>query len=120
MKSVWGSAEPAITDKWLSGGRPWYVSGATPKYEGNGLSSPLDLVVVPKKVKKEVTFESYVLNGDGSIVHLNAEGQLLSRGDTNPSFGAVDGMGGMFSLDNGTGRRFLTKSEICIVEDKKK
>jgi len=25
----------------------------------------------------------------------------------------------MFSLDNGTGRRFLTKSEICLVEDEK-
>ena len=30
---------------------------------------------------------------------------------------AVNGIGGMFSLDNGTGRRFLTKSEICLVED---
>ena len=32
------------------------------------------------------------------------------------------GIGGMFSLDNGTGKRFLTKSEICLVvdnEDKK-
>ena len=29
----------------------------------------------------------------------------------------VDGQGGMFSLDNGTGRRFLTKSEICLVVD---
>ena len=28
----------------------------------------------------------------------------------------VKGMGGMFSLDNGTGRRFLTRSEICIPE----
>ena len=27
------------------------------------------------------------------------------------------GIGGMFSLDNGTGRRFLTKSEICLVVD---
>ena len=29
----------------------------------------------------------------------------------------VDGQGGMFSLDNGTGRRFLTKSEICLIVD---
>ncbi len=29
----------------------------------------------------------------------------------------VSGMGGMFSLDNGTGRRFLTRSEVCKVED---
>lgn len=26
---------------------------------------------------------------------------------------AVPGMGGMFSLDNGTGERFLTRSEVC-------
>ena len=30
---------------------------------------------------------------------------------------AVKGIGGMFSLDNGTGKRFLTKSEICLVVD---
>ena len=29
----------------------------------------------------------------------------------------VDGQGGMFSLDNGTGKRLLTKSEICVVVD---
>lgn len=28
---------------------------------------------------------------------------------------AIDGNGGMFSLDNGTGRRFLTRSEVCAV-----
>ena len=28
---------------------------------------------------------------------------------------AIDGGGGMFSLDNGTGKRFLTRSEICQV-----
>jgi len=28
-------------------------------------------------------------------------------------------MGGMFSLDNGTGRRFLTRSEICVPESTK-
>ena len=28
---------------------------------------------------------------------------------------AIEGRGGMFSLDNGTGRRFLTRSEICTV-----
>ena len=31
----------------------------------------------------------------------------------------IKGMGGMFSLDNGTGKRFLTRSEICIPEDVK-
>lgn len=27
---------------------------------------------------------------------------------------AVKGVGGMFSLDNGTGRRFLTRSDVCL------
>lgn len=26
---------------------------------------------------------------------------------------AIDGIGGMFSLENGSGRRFLTRSELC-------
>ncbi len=41
---------------------------------------------------------------------------------TDLTIDAVKGIGGMFSLDNGTGKRFLTKSEICLVvdnEDKK-
>jgi hypothetical protein len=29
----------------------------------------------------------------------------------------VNGMGGMFSLDNGTGRRFLTRSRIYTDEE---
>ena len=36
---------------------------------------------------------------------------------TDLTIDAVSGIGGMFSLDNGTGRRFLTKSEICLVVD---
>ena len=28
---------------------------------------------------------------------------------------AVKGIGGMFSLDNGTGQRFLTRSEVCAI-----
>ena len=38
---------------------------------------------------------------------------------TDLTIDAVKGIGGMFSLDNGTGERFLTKSEICLVEDDK-
>ena len=39
---------------------------------------------------------------------------------TDLTIDAVQGIGGMFSLDNGTGRRFLTKSEICLVVDNDK
>ncbi|TMV09191.1 DUF779 domain-containing protein [Ruegeria sediminis] len=27
---------------------------------------------------------------------------------------AIDGIGGMFSLENGSGRRFLTRSHLCL------
>ena len=39
---------------------------------------------------------------------------------TDLTIDAVNGIGGMFSLDNGTGRRFLTRSEICLVVDNDK
>ena len=39
---------------------------------------------------------------------------------TDLTIDAVNGIGGMFSLDNGTGKRFLTKSEICLVVDNEK
>ena len=39
---------------------------------------------------------------------------------TDLTIDAVKGIGGMFSLDNGTGKRFLTKSEICLVVDNEK
>ena len=29
---------------------------------------------------------------------------------------AIDGRGGMFSLDNGRGKRFLTRSDLCEIE----
>ncbi|WP_217351916.1 DUF779 domain-containing protein [Ruegeria sp. HKCCD8929] len=28
---------------------------------------------------------------------------------------AIPGIGGMFSLENGTGKRFLTRSEVCVI-----
>lgn len=33
---------------------------------------------------------------------------------TSLTIDAVQGVGGMFSLDNGTGRRFLTRSAVCL------
>lgn len=27
---------------------------------------------------------------------------------------AIDGIGGMFSLENGSGKRFLTRSDVCL------
>ena len=39
---------------------------------------------------------------------------------TDLTIDAVKGIGGMFSLDNGTGQRFLTKSEICVVVNNEK
>ena len=56
---------------------------------------------------------------DGTPFYMN-EDQYETWKHTDRTIDAVDGMGGMFSLDNGTGRRFLTKSEICLVEDNKK
>ena len=55
---------------------------------------------------------------DGTPFYMN-EDQHDKWKHTNLTIDAVNGIGGMFSLDNGTGRRFLTKSEICVVDEEK-
>jgi len=35
---------------------------------------------------------------------------------TNLTIDVVSGKGGMFSLDNGTGKRFITRSDICEID----
>ena len=53
---------------------------------------------------------------DGTPFYINEE-QYEKWKHTDLTIDAVKGIGGMFSLDNGTGKRFLTKSEICVVVD---
>ena len=53
----------------------------------------------------------------GGIPFYISETQHTAWKNTDLIIDCVEGMGGMFSLDNGTGRRFLTRSEICIPED---
>ena len=50
----------------------------------------------------------------GGIPFYISETQHEAWKNTDLIIDCVDGMGGMFSLDNGTGKRFLTRSEICI------
>ena len=52
----------------------------------------------------------------GVPFYMNAD-QYEKWKHTDLTIDAVKGIGGMFSLDNGTGKRFLTKSEICLVVD---
>lgn len=49
----------------------------------------------------------------GVPFYMNAD-QYERWKHTDLTIDAIDGVGGMFSLDNGTGRRFLTRSEVCI------
>ena len=59
--------------------------------------------------------ESDVLVGEigGTPFYMNAE-QYARWRHTDLIIDAIDGIGGMFSLDNGTGRRFLTRSQVCL------
>ncbi len=50
----------------------------------------------------------------GVPFYMNGE-QYKRWAHTNLVIDTVSGMGGMFSLDNGTGKRFLTRSEVCDV-----
>ena len=51
----------------------------------------------------------------GGIPFYMNEDQFEKWKQTDLIIDAVNGIGGMFSLDNGTGQRFLTKSEVCII-----
>ncbi|SNY89958.1 hypothetical protein SAMN04515647_0099 [Cohaesibacter sp. ES.047] len=51
---------------------------------------------------------------DGVPFYINRD-QGERWGGTNLIIDAIPGNGGMFSLDNGTGQRFLTRSEVCAV-----
>ena len=56
---------------------------------------------------------------EGTPFYMNQD-QYEKWKHTDLTIDAVKGIGGMFSLDNGTGQRFLTKSEICVVVDNDK
>ena len=68
-------------------------------------------------------FQSEYIVGDndvklceiGGIPFYMNEDQFEKWKHTDLIIDAVNGIGGMFSLDNGTGQRFLTKSEVCII-----
>jgi len=51
----------------------------------------------------------------GGIPFYINEDQFEKWKHTDLIIDAVDGIGGMFSLDNGTGKRFLTRSEVCVL-----
>ena len=53
----------------------------------------------------------------GGIPFYISETQHEAWKNTDLIIDCVEGMGGMFSLDNGTGKRFLTRSEICLPSD---
>lgn len=49
----------------------------------------------------------------GLAFYMNGD-QYMRWQHTDLIIDAVNGGGGMFSLDNGTGRRFITRSEVCL------
>ena len=53
----------------------------------------------------------------GVPFYMNADQYELWK-HTNLVIDAIDGIGGMFSLDNGSGRRFLTRSNLCSPKEK--
>ncbi|MEM1248443.1 MAG: DUF779 domain-containing protein [Acidobacteriota bacterium] len=59
----------------------------------------------------------HLLGEIGGVPFYMNEKQFERWAHTRLIIDVVQGMGGMFSLDNGTGRRFLTRSEVCAIDD---
>ncbi len=56
----------------------------------------------------------YILLGEigGAEFYIGAD-QYETWKHTSLTIDVIDGKGGMFSLDNGTGKRFITRSDVC-------
>ena len=65
----------------------------------------------------QVSDDDVLVGKIGDIPFYISETQHEAWKNTDLIIDCIKGMGGMFSLDNGTGRRFLTRSEICITEN---
>ncbi|WP_264214588.1 DUF779 domain-containing protein [Leisingera thetidis] len=62
-----------------------------------------------------ITGGSDVLVGEIGGVPFYMNGDQYARWQhTDLVIDAIDGIGGMFSLENGSGRRFLTRSDVCL------
>ena len=75
-------------------------------------SSPMcyaegDLIIVDHDVK---------MGEIGGVPFYIGGGQYEVWKHTRLIIDVVDGQGGMFSLDNGRGKRFITRSELCEVK----
>lgn len=65
--------------------------------------------------------EDYIVGGSDVLVgeiggvpfYMNKD-QYARWKHTDLIIDAVQGIGGMFSLENGSGQRFLTRSEVCV------
>jgi hypothetical protein len=76
-------------------------------------SSPMCYAAGEFQVGEE---DVYLGNLDGVPFYIGAE-QFEYWQHTQLIIDVVPGMGGMFSLDNGTGRRFLTRSRLYTEEE---
>jgi len=83
------------------------------------------VVVVMVVLQCVIQLKNFLLADDdvligkiGGIPFYISETQHEAWKNTDLIIDCIKGMGGMFSLDNGTGRRFLTRSEICVPEKK--
>jgi len=66
----------------------------------------------------QVGDDDVLLGKIGGIPFYISQSQHEAWKNTDLIIDCIKGMGGMFSLDNGTGKRFLTRSEICIPKGK--
>lgn len=76
--------------------------GSSPMCSADG-----DLLLVERDVQLgEIGGAPFYIGGD----------QYERWKHTRLTIGVVEGNGGMFSLDNGRGKRFITRSELCEVD----
>jgi len=72
VDQVLGAQQPNITDVWIEGKRPWYVSGSEPGREAGQFVIPLDLAMIPGKTEDLVA----VLDSAGRVQVFGPDGSV--------------------------------------------
>ncbi|MCB9665600.1 MAG: discoidin domain-containing protein [Alphaproteobacteria bacterium] len=89
-----GLGKPGITDAWFQGRRRHYVAGKEPSTKEGGFSTPLDLDVI----KGSAGDELLVIDAQGRIQWMDAEGRVLKAWKVRGELAPVPGVGGAAHL----------------------
>ncbi|MBW1877104.1 MAG: hypothetical protein JRJ84_01945 [Deltaproteobacteria bacterium] len=112
VNRTWGSGAPDITNIWLGGIRPWYVSGDAPGDVPGSFLNPVDVTIIPEKFDDGFA----VLDASGRVQVFDGNGEVQATFKApvhNNPF--LPGVGGHAYLEYVRGKLIVTWSDSAYV-----